>query len=34
MTKDVLMINTHRDGYTTNQCGKTMTVKDLINILN
>lgn len=34
MTKDVLMINTHRDSYTTNQCGKTMTVKDLINILN
>lgn len=34
MLKDVVMINTGRDGYTTEQCGKTMTVGELIEALS
>lgn len=34
MLKDVVMINTGRDGYTTKQCGKTMTVGELIEALS
>lgn len=32
--KEVLMFNTSRDGYTIKQCGKTMTVGELIEILS
>ena len=34
MLKDEVMINTGRDGYTTEQCGKTMTVGELIEALS
>ena len=32
--KTVLMFNTGRDGYTTKQCGSTMTVGELLELLN
>ena len=32
--KDVLMFNTSRDGYGVDQCGETMTVKELIELLS
>ena len=32
--KDVLMFKTGRVGYDTNQCGETMTVGELIEILS
>ena len=32
--KDVLMFKTGRDGYSTEQCGETMTVGELIEILS
>ena len=32
--KDVLMFKTGRDGYDTEQCGETLTVGELIEILS
>lgn len=34
MKKSVLMFNTGRDGYTVRQCGSTMTVGELMEILD
>ena len=34
MKKTVLMFNTGHDGYTVRQCGSTMTVGELMEILD
>lgn len=32
--KEVITINTRRNGYSVDQCGKTLTVKELIETLS
>lgn len=32
--KEVIMLNTGRDGYSVEQCGETMTVGELIEFLS
>ena len=30
----IVFLNTHRSGYDTEQCGGTLTIAELINLLN
>lgn len=34
MNKNIILLETRRDAYTPNECGATLTVGELIEILN